>query len=35
MFEGFALPGGHHLAEEVPAELSRALVAFFGPGERD
>ncbi|HEY1640059.1 MAG TPA: alpha/beta hydrolase [Streptosporangiaceae bacterium] len=29
---GFALPGGHHLAEESPAELTRALLAFFsGP----
>jgi haloacetate dehalogenase len=32
---GFALPGGHHLAEEVPAELSRALLAFFGQGDLD
>jgi haloacetate dehalogenase len=27
---GFALPGGHHLAEEAPGELSQALLDFLG-----
>jgi len=27
---GFALPSGHHLAEEAPGELTRALTGFFG-----
>jgi haloacetate dehalogenase len=26
---GFALPSGHHLAEEAPAELTKALLDFF------
>jgi haloacetate dehalogenase len=32
---GFPLPGGHHLAEETPGELTRALLGFLGdPGSR-
>jgi haloacetate dehalogenase len=30
---GFALPSGHHMSEEAPEELTRALLAFFGPAE--
>ena len=29
---GQALPGGHYLAEEVPDEVSRHFLAFFGSG---
>jgi haloacetate dehalogenase len=30
---GFPLSSGHHLAEEAPRELTRALLGFFGgPG---
>jgi haloacetate dehalogenase len=28
---GFALPGGHHLSEDAPGELTRALLDFLGP----
>jgi haloacetate dehalogenase len=27
---GFALPSGHHMSEDAPAELTRALLDFFG-----
>jgi haloacetate dehalogenase len=28
---GFALPSGHHMSEETPGELTRALLDFFRP----
>jgi haloacetate dehalogenase len=30
--EGRALPAGHFIPEELPAETAEAIAGFFGPG---